>query len=645
MSTPTVPYITTADAVVGEGHPTLDDVANRPLKRVVALSGIPESLTGFTGFLGVFNVKAFGATGDGTTDDTAAIQDAITSAGVAGGGTVFLPRGTYSVTGTLTLDANNVVLAGEGDALTTIKVATGAPFFQNVISSTGRTNIGVRDLKVDANSLARVATIGTANVTCGLFLSQSTDLRISRVTVRDVIGGSSGSGVGIAIGGTPNVRVTVEHCKVITCGQSGRNADGIYMGGCEQGLITGCVARSVLDTCFVLESCNYSGIVGCTAYNCGLGAAISAAGGVEQVGNYIAGLAVYEWNSVNTGGLELVTIGTGSQLSDTLVSSVTMKHSAGLGPAVKVWQGSGNGSIVGLTLSGIRVNGSASQGILVMNAQDVLVAGCSVRNADGIGIQVDTGCSDVLVQNCRVTMKNGVTVGMATNGGTLSDVVFQGNKVTAGTGASYGIYHFGTATNVVDLFNVVRGTVSIAKIGSDAGTVPVVVGHDDTSDGGITLGKAAKRLFSWNAAVPALTIDPDSVGLQWGATSRLKASGGYRNTFDGWTAASTPASQTNVALTRTGGDWTALRAGSLTAVALRLSANAAGGVASATVFKNGVSTGLIATISVGSSFGSQTSAAGTINFVAGDILSIRITTAAGYSSTTAIPFASFDVET
>ncbi|RAV21442.1 right-handed parallel beta-helix repeat-containing protein [Paenibacillus contaminans] len=42
----------------------------------------------------VTNVKSFGATGDGTTDDTAAIRDAIGSISAAGG-TVFFPRGTY----------------------------------------------------------------------------------------------------------------------------------------------------------------------------------------------------------------------------------------------------------------------------------------------------------------------------------------------------------------------------------------------------------------------------------------------------------------------------------------------------------------------------------------------------------------------
>ena len=43
----------------------------------------------------VFNIKTFGATGDGKTIDTAAINKAIDTAAAAGGGTVYFPAGNY----------------------------------------------------------------------------------------------------------------------------------------------------------------------------------------------------------------------------------------------------------------------------------------------------------------------------------------------------------------------------------------------------------------------------------------------------------------------------------------------------------------------------------------------------------------------
>jgi polygalacturonase len=45
----------------------------------------------------MFNVKdpAYGAVGDGVTDDTAAIQAAINAIDAAGGGVLYFPKGTY----------------------------------------------------------------------------------------------------------------------------------------------------------------------------------------------------------------------------------------------------------------------------------------------------------------------------------------------------------------------------------------------------------------------------------------------------------------------------------------------------------------------------------------------------------------------
>lgn len=63
----------------------------------------------------VANVFDFGAVGNGTTDDTAAINAAIASinTGTNGGGTVFFPRGNYLTTSTIYLP-QSVILLGTG---------------------------------------------------------------------------------------------------------------------------------------------------------------------------------------------------------------------------------------------------------------------------------------------------------------------------------------------------------------------------------------------------------------------------------------------------------------------------------------------------------------------------------------------------
>ena len=63
-----------------------------------------------------FDVRAFGAKGDGATKDTAAIQKAVDAAGAAGGGVVRLPPGTY-LSGTVFLRSGVTFELEEGATL------------------------------------------------------------------------------------------------------------------------------------------------------------------------------------------------------------------------------------------------------------------------------------------------------------------------------------------------------------------------------------------------------------------------------------------------------------------------------------------------------------------------------------------------
>ena len=64
----------------------------------------------------VVSVKDFGATGNGTTDETAFFQAAVDAVQAAGGGTVFIPAGRYLIKSPVYITEDNVSIKGVGDA-------------------------------------------------------------------------------------------------------------------------------------------------------------------------------------------------------------------------------------------------------------------------------------------------------------------------------------------------------------------------------------------------------------------------------------------------------------------------------------------------------------------------------------------------
>jgi hypothetical protein len=64
----------------------------------------------------LYSVTSYGAVGNGTADDTAAFNSAVTAAQSAGGGIILIPKGTYKITSTITVSTASVQFNGVGDS-------------------------------------------------------------------------------------------------------------------------------------------------------------------------------------------------------------------------------------------------------------------------------------------------------------------------------------------------------------------------------------------------------------------------------------------------------------------------------------------------------------------------------------------------
>lgn len=212
---------------------------------------------------GTVNVRAFGATGDGTTDDTAACQAALNA---AVGGQVFLPAGVYSVNplyvpiGTRVFGAGLSTVIRRRAATVTNTDSLGA---LNVHGTSGShsTNVSIESLTVDGNK---------ANVTVGgggdpydveaISLKWADRFRISAVRVInanaegiDVDDSTDGliTGVwGIDCGGSAvhlsngSARVRVTNSYAVGCGATLlRGGFDAHSGGVDH-LFSGCVTIS-----------------------------------------------------------------------------------------------------------------------------------------------------------------------------------------------------------------------------------------------------------------------------------------------------------------------------------------------------------------------------------------------------------------
>jgi len=147
----------------------------------------------------LYNVRAYGAVGNGTTDDTTAIQNACNAANTAGGGTVLLPPGTYALAGTVSVPSH-VALTGPGATLRRTGAATGPLLSVGAFGGAASVASALSSLWIDGNNVAQNG-IEVHSAQMGWFTSLGI-INCTGVGLAIGVGATSGYYAGFANGNT-----------------------------------------------------------------------------------------------------------------------------------------------------------------------------------------------------------------------------------------------------------------------------------------------------------------------------------------------------------------------------------------------------------------------------------------------------------
>jgi hypothetical protein len=159
----------------------------------------------------IISVKDFGATGDGTPDDTVAIQSAVNA---AAGKALYFPGGTYIVSAVITLVSNAVIYGDQGVTSLKLKAQTYVAANVSIFVLTGISNVYIYGLIFNGNK----GNIGTTRNPI------NTVYNTVKVTF-DTCEWIACEGICLNVSTTTD-SFAVLNCRFISCGGATDNSDG-----------------------------------------------------------------------------------------------------------------------------------------------------------------------------------------------------------------------------------------------------------------------------------------------------------------------------------------------------------------------------------------------------------------------------------
>ncbi len=392
---------------------------------IEAAFGVDLANVTTTGDYAVFNVKntAYGALGDGTTDDTSAIQLAITAASAAGGGIIFFPLGTYIISGSngIVADDDMIFLGTGWGSILKLKGPLSANSNRMVLVN-GKTRVIFKDLAFNGNNTGRTGA-GNSTRSGPVIKGASSDILITHCRFYNNTKASSGVTVESPTGSL-SFKIVVTNCHF-------NDLDvGVITTGVKNMVVSNCTFKDIVsegisywwDTGF--EQNIEVSAIGNTMENITSGRAIvffntdgftcvgntmrtlaTAGIGINNVKNgVISGNTIKDYASGGIqGGIEVLTYDgtTTFQVENVAITSNVIENAVAdddLCRAIHMW---GVGPKTKLLIAN-NICDDADFGIYLRQATHSSITGNLVTDMDVAGIQIiDPNSNNVLITNNR----------------------------------------------------------------------------------------------------------------------------------------------------------------------------------------------------------------------------------------------------